>query len=209
MNPYLKYILPSFILRKIDRKEKELELINWEKNGKPNPTPHLIKQQIIKDYQSKYKASILVETGTYLGDMVEAQKKNFKKVYSIELSEKLAAKAQKRFKKDQHIQIIQGDSGTKLSFILENIEEPAIFWLDGHYSEGITAKGDKNCPIFEEVDAIFNASSINHILLIDDARYFIGAEDYPTIEELSTKIKSKNPSYSITVENDIIRAVPY
>jgi len=39
--------------------------------GKPIPPPHIIKQKIIRTYAKTFKINILVETGTYLGDMVE------------------------------------------------------------------------------------------------------------------------------------------
>jgi hypothetical protein len=90
---------------------------------------------------------------------------------------------------------------------MQGINEPAIFWLDGHYSAGITAKGDKECPIFEELNAILNKNEFNHILLIDDARCFIGEGDYPTIEELTNYVKTKDKSYQVVVEHDIIRFV--
>ena len=57
--------------------------------------------------------------------------------------------------------IVQGDSGKVLSEILLEINEPAIFWLDGHYTAGITARGVKECPIFEELDCIFNTKELN------------------------------------------------
>ena len=87
------------------------------------------------------------------------------------------------------------------------INEPAIFWLDGHYSAGITARGDKDCPIFEELDAIFDKNNFEHILLIDDARLFIGEGDYPTIEELTNYIRIKKKKYRVNVKHDIIRYV--
>lgn len=176
-----------------------------EKNGRPIPPPHLIKQQIIKDYQSKSKYKILVESGTYYGYMIYAQKDNFKKIYSIELSEQLYKLAANRFKKYNHINILEGDSGKVLKNILAEINEPIIFWLDGHYSAGVTAKGDRNCPILEEIDAIFSGPILPHILLIDDARCFIGENDYPTIEQLSSYIANKNVKFKFSVEDDIIR----
>jgi hypothetical protein len=44
-----------------------------------------------------------------------------------------------------------------------------MFWLDRHYSGGFTAKGEKDCPIIEELDAISNGSHLKHSILIDDA----------------------------------------
>jgi hypothetical protein len=148
-----------------------------------------------------------VETGTYRGDMVEAQKTRFKKIISIELGVDLFEKAKERFHHDKNVIIVQGDSGKVLPIILKDINEPALFWLDGHYSGGITAKGDKECPIFEELNAILNTKSFNHILLIDDARCFIGDGDYPTIKKLTEFIRSKNDKYQVEVKHDIIRYV--
>jgi hypothetical protein len=201
----LRPLIPQFILNILKKRYEKIQLKEWNKNGCPVPPPHIVKQMTIQEYQKQYRYTFLIETGTYLGDMVEAQKKIFKKIISIELGMELFKKATKRFKKDKNVTIIQGDSGEVLHKILLKINEPAIFWLDGHYSSGITAKGKKDCPIFEELDAIFNSKKFNHILLIDDASCFIGNGDYPTINQLTEYIKSKNKEYQIKVEHDIIR----
>jgi hypothetical protein len=142
-----------------------------------------------------------------MGDMVDAQKTRFKNIISIELGVDLFKNASKRFRNDKNVLIVQGDSGKVLSKILLDINEPAIFWLDGHYSAGVTAKGDKECPIFEELSSIFSSKKFNHILLIDDARCFIGKGDYPTIEKLTEYIRSKNEKYQVEIKHDIIRYV--
>jgi hypothetical protein len=64
--------------------------------------------------------------------------------------------------------------------------------------------GKKSCPIYEELHAIFNAAAYPHIILIDDARLFIGKDDYPTIKELSDFIKKFKPNALISIESDII-----
>jgi len=203
----LRPFVPQFVLdfRKTQFGRKEFE--EWQKNGCTIPPPHIVKQVTIAEYQKKSGYSVLVETGTFRGKMIEAQKKRFKKVISIELDNDLFVKAQKRFSHDKNVTIVHGDSGKVLLEILKDIDEPIIFWLDGHYSGGITAKGDKNSPIFEEVDAIMSAKKFNHILLIDDARCFLGDGDYPTVDELTKYIRSKNEKYQVEVKNDIIRYV--
>ena len=178
---------------------------SWRKNGYSVPVPSLVKQGVIIDYQKKYNCSTFIETGTYLGDTVEAMKTKFKKVISIELGMDLYTNAKKRFLCDKNVEIFHGDSGKVLPQIVLGLKDPAIFWLDGHYSAGITAKGDKICPILEELDAIFDNSNLNHVLLIDDARDFVGEGDYPTIERLTDYIKSKNERYKVQVKHDIIR----
>lgn len=203
----LKSFIPPVVLKQRLMKQEKDQYEAWTKNGCPVPSPHIVKQLTIKEYQQKYKCNTLIETGTYLGDMVEAQKETFAKIISIELGIDLFEKAKKRFIKSKHIQIIQGDSGKVLSSVLKDLNEDALFWLDGHYSAGITAKGNKDCPIFEELDAILNGNKFNHVLLIDDARCFNGEGDYPSIEKLTAYIKSKNEHYKAEVKHDIIRYV--
>lgn len=181
------------------------QIRKWRNSGASIPPPHYVKQAVIIAYQNKFRCETFVETGTYYGDMVEVQKKYFKQLYSIELSPELFQKAKFRFKDDSKVKIIEGDSGKVLPSLMNGVKNPAIFWLDGHYSEGITAKGEKNCPIIEEIDGIFSESIQNHVILVDDARCFNGTDGYPTIDELFEHVKSKNSRYNVMVESDVIR----
>lgn len=200
-----KSILPEFIIMRARKQLDKRQFNSWEKNNCPVPPPHIVKQYTIAEYQQKYGFTTLVETGTYLGEMVEAQKSKFKKIISIELSSDLYKKAVRRFKNDANVVIVQGDSGKVLPEILPKLDESAIFWLDGHYSAGITAKGEKECPIFEELNAILSSNKLDHTLLIDDARLFIGKGDYPTIASLTEFIQNRNGKYQVEVKHDIIR----
>lgn len=171
------------------------------------PSLHIVKQNNIYAYRQKYKYEVLIETGTYLGDMVEAQKMNFKSIYSIELSQDLFQKAVERFKSDKHIKILEGDSSLVLKDILIELESHAIFWLDGHYSGDITAKGEKETPILSELEQIIKHNN-SHVILIDDARLFTGDNDYPTIPDLCQFILAINPDKEIIIADDIIRITP-
>lgn len=195
------------IFKKKEVINHEEQYAEWERNGRPSPPPHIVKQKAIEEYGKKYGIDILVETGTYLGDMVEAKRNDFKKIYSIELSEKLFHKAVKRFKNYPHIKILQGDSGVVLNKLMLELDKPALFWLDGHYSGGITALGAKECPVPEELEIILQ-NSLSHIILIDDARLFDGTHDYPTIEEIKNIIASNDKNYALEIDTDIIRLTP-
>ncbi|MBL7740061.1 MAG: hypothetical protein JNK14_12660 [Chitinophagaceae bacterium] len=180
----------------------------WENAGKPVPPPHIIKQQAIQYYQKISGYNILVETGTYKGDMMLAQKDHFKKLYSIELSEALFAKAKKRFQRFPHISLLQGNSGDVIAKVVGELKEPAIFWLDGHYSGGVTAKIEKYSPVMEELQTLAANNKPQHIILIDDARGFTGEHGYPTMEEMNQLTMKYFPGYQMHVEADIIRIIP-
>lgn len=198
--------MPAGIRKWYEKSSDQRRLARWEKAGRPVPPPHIVKQMTIHSYREQYGIQVLVETGTFLGDMIEAQRQFFKKIYSIELGVELWKKAVKRFDRFNHITILQGDSGAVLRQVVPQLTESAIFFLDGHYSAGETAKGDKECPIYEELNAIFE-SKLGHILLIDDARCFIGEGDYPTISDLSSFILKHRPEAKIETKDDTIRVV--
>lgn len=166
------------------------------------PQPHAIKKATIHEYQERYKIHTFIETGTYLGEMVEAMKNSFEKIYSVELNEKLYEEAKEKFAKDNNISIIHGDSGTVLPFLLKNITEPTLFWLDGHYSGGFTSKWALDTPIKSELKSIFEHPNKSHVILIDDARLFNGANDYPTYRDVKTI--AKKYGYTSRKGNDII-----
>ncbi|MCK5739211.1 hypothetical protein KAH55_08520 [bacterium] len=203
-------ITPLYIPLKnwVNTKRQKRKFIEWEKDGRPAPPPHIVKQRTIRSFAEKFELKILIETGTYYGDMVEAMKGDFNQVYSIELCDELYEKAKKRFDGDGNVRIIHGDSGVELGKLTGMIEEPTLFWLDGHYSAGVTAKGDKDTPIYEELTHIFNAHPSKDVIIIDDARCFGNDPAYPSIEELSDFIKANRPHANIEVKDDSIRITP-
>jgi hypothetical protein len=186
------------------RRAEESEVAEWERRGRPAPPPHLVKRRVLQQYAEQYGLRVLVETGTYLGDTVEAMKHRFDKIYSIELSEELYRRAKERFAGESHIELINGDSGKVLEGVMKELTQPALFWLDGHYSEGITAKGETDTPIWEELEHILNARPLGHVVIIDDARAFGSDSAYPTIEELKEFVGSRSDG-DITVEDDSIK----
>jgi hypothetical protein len=201
-----RYMLHKIFKKKATPSQQQL-LSEWEQKGRPAPPPHIVKQNIIKEYQQKYHTSILVETGTYMGDMVAAMCNSFNQIFSIELSEKLHRKAVKKFSTYSHIHLLQGDSGKQLNEIVKQLNEPALFWLDGHYSGGITAMGDKECPVPEELATILT-SNYKHVILIDDARLFNGTHDYPTIEQVENILQSYGAKYNLDNQDDVLRLTP-
>lgn len=182
------------------------KLIIWKLNGQPDPPPHLIKEKTVKEYAKKYNLHTLIETGTFEGDMISAVKKRFKTIHSIELDHTLYEKSAKRFSEYSDIHLHCGDSGVVLPQILNDIGEPCLFWLDAHYSGGITAKGETETPIMKELKIIFDHPLFEkHLILIDDARCFNGTGDYPAIDRVKEYVLKRSGKCGFTVFQDIIR----
>jgi hypothetical protein len=208
MKSILKKLIPPLLMEDLVRAKQNKAVEKWRNSGMPSPMPHRVKQIAIEEYQSKFGLKTLVETGTYMGDMIYAMRNRFAKIYSIELGYELWAQAVKRFEKYQHINILNGDSGEKIQVVVNELKEPALFWLDGHYSEGVTAKGNLHTPIVAELKAVLVDGPNKHIILIDDARCFNGENDYPTLDELTRLVHQLNPNYEIHLQDDIICITP-
>ena len=185
-----------------------LLVIWWRLSGRPAPPPHLVKQRIIIAYARRFGLTTLVESGTYLGDMVADVRPRFARIYSIELARDLADRARARFAGDNAVVILCGDSAQVLPPLLKQIHKPCLFWLDGHYSGGITALGNGITPIARELEAILDDSVTNHVILIDDARLFNGEDGYPRLEDIRELVRQRGPAASFEVEDDVIRVCP-
>ena len=166
---------------------------------------------------SKYSNKIFVETGTYMGDTSAlALHCGFERVLTVELSNNWRGQYQTRFGNDSRVRLFAGLSKDRLPEMLAQVDAPATFWLDAHYSGGGTALGDKLCPLLEELDLIADHWIKTHTILIDDVRLF-GDEFGPdvTVERVKEKLLTINPSYQFHFEdgnapNDIlVAALPH
>ncbi|MBU2566721.1 FkbM family methyltransferase [Patescibacteria group bacterium] len=190
------------LLKKIKNHPFAQTIISLGKNKKKKEL-HLVKVNHIKNQQKHHNCHTLIETGTYLGDTIHEVKNSFKKIYSIELSKELFRKAKKRFSNTPRIFLFNGDSGKLLGDVIRKTnKENILFWLDGHYSGGITQKGETDTPIIQELKAIMESGCKNSIILIDDASDFNGTNGYPTIEAIKDLLG--NTASELKVINNII-----
>jgi hypothetical protein len=203
---WVKRLLPKSQKRNYQIKIDQKKVDQWENASALLPPPHVIKVRTVAAFQKQTSYKVLVETGTFMGDMILSQLDNFDKIYSIELSERFWKNAKVLFKEEHKVNLLQGDSGKKMHELIKKIDEPAVFWLDGHYSGADTAKGEKSSPIYEELRAIFS-SNLAHCLLIDDARLFDGTDDYPKLEELKSFILKNRVNAKINIDADTISVV--
>ena len=107
-----------------------------------------------------------------------------------------------------HIRLHLGDSASVLPALLLGLSEPALFWLDGHFCAGPSARAEVDTPIRRELDHLFALPVGRHVVLIDDARLFNGRDGYPALAELRDLIRRHRPSATCEVELDIIRIAP-
>jgi len=179
-------------------------LLTWKNAGRPIPPPPLFKQRVVREYAERFSLHIFVETGTFLGDMVYANRNTFDRLYSIELDRQLYERAKRRFSRFKHIHILLGDSAKILRTVLANVQQPCLLWLDAHAMVGGVV-GKRITPVAQELHCILEQPAKDHVILIDDARLFVGQADYPTIEEVKSMILDKHLGWTFEVKDDIIR----
>jgi hypothetical protein len=137
--------------------------------------------------------------------MVAAVRPYFDRIWSIELGDALYEAASERFRPWPSVAIVHGDSGKVLPMVVAELSSPCIFWLDGHFSSGVTARGDSDTPIVAELECVLGRSGWNDVVLIDDARQF-GQGDYPSLASVESMITEARPGWRFEVRDDIIRA---
>jgi len=172
------------------------------------PPPLSVKAKLIASLAAKHQLKNFVETGTFFGDMIAAQVPRFDRLTTIELDPNLYEKACQRFCDCKKVQVLRGNSRNVLPHVLESLTEPTLFWLDGHYSGGITAREESDTPIVEELTAIFSGYPHPHVILIDDARLFRKGSDYPSLEFVSHMLQQYRAGWKLSVADDVICLEP-
>lgn len=154
---------------------------------------------------------VFIESGTLMADTSLNVCHLFDSVHTIELSEKFYNLSKERIENSGVKNITQhfGDSSTIIPKLLKKLKvDTCVFFLDGHWSSGDTAKGNKDCPLIEECCAINNLySGKKIIILIDDFRLFgtYNNENWSDISE--DKIKECFTNFNIvrqSVYDDVL-----
>jgi hypothetical protein len=209
MKNIIKFLLNPILGRYLKRRGEERQIKEWIDKGRPLPPVHAFKRSIIRKFKQKYRLYTLIETGTYKGEMVEAMLPVFRQIHSVELHSALFASAKDKFKKHSHVTMWQGDSAIVLEDILKQLQEPALFWLDGHYSGVGTARGNNDTPVIKEIAGI-GAHPLNskHVVLIDDAHCFNGSNGYPTLRAMEKMAAEMFPKHHFKIQDNIVEIVP-
>jgi hypothetical protein len=172
------------------------------------PAPPEVKRATLR--RAHIPGATWVETGTFLGDTTEFLSAFARRVITIEPGPSLALAARDRFAGRTDISVIEGLSEDVLPTIVSELEGPVCFWLDGHWSSGVTYQGPRETPIREELSAI--ESHLDRLgvvtIAIDDVRCFDPAQSefasYPTRSWLVEWADANDCAW--TIEHDIFLA---
>jgi stress-induced morphogen len=189
----------------------QIHIALWRREDAPISTPAQVKRHILRRTAHEHHLRILIETGTFKGDTVMALRRDFDRLVSVELSPELHARAVRRARRERNVEILLGDSAKVLPAVVSTLHQPALFWLDAHYSgDGSgTAKGDAISPISAELDLVLGHDVRGHVVLIDDAQEFrdSACSGYPEVESVAAAAREYN--YAMSERHGIFFLVPH
>jgi hypothetical protein len=183
----------------------------WADREFAAPSPQAVKQVVL--LRNGLRDATWIETGTYLGETTAVLSTVAKIVYSIEPEPSLFSNAEQKFKNTSNVKIIKGLSEDVLPQLLPAISGDICFWLDGHYSAGITFKGPQDTPIIDELAVIGRAitNACKFVVMVDDVRCFNPKHPeftgYPSVDVLIDWAREHRLTWHI--EHDIFIAKNY
>jgi hypothetical protein len=208
MKQILKSLVRPFVPRSVLKNRERLALLDLMESNLRLGVPGAIKRLFVRNASEVLGYPTFVETGTYQGNMAAHAAGLFRTVHTIELQPALAAAARVTLQPFRNVTVHEGNSAEVLSRLLPSITAPAIFWLDAHYSGGVTARGAEDTPVLQELRAIARHPVRPVAVFIDDARVFGMDEGYPSLEETFALLREIDPGARIGVCSDIVWASP-
>jgi hypothetical protein len=151
----------------------------------------------------KTKTEWFIETGSLAGDGIDlALRSGFYKVFSIELADHYYQYCVDRFKNDERVEIIHGDSLHKLKELLDSKPNTSFtYWLDGHYSGGDTGFGVKESPLMEELEYILSRKVESELIYVDDMRIYRNFNEELNTENILKLVEKYKPHAKIWYES--------
>lgn len=142
--------------------------------------------------------SLVIETGTFKGESTKKMAEAFDKVITIELDKNLYNLTSDKLKNEgyENIKFLCGDSGDIIDDLVKKINEPALFFLDAHWSgdssvnwddsnwkgyqtntahlgsKGKNPTGKEQVPLDREIKSISKIFKHKGVVYIDDIDKF-------------------------------------
>lgn len=107
-----------------------------------------------------------------------------------------------------NVHLYHGDSGVLLPVILSVLDEPCIYFLDAHYSAGLTAKGNKSSALEDEMKTIISRlPKYNDVVLVDDTYDLADTNGYLSTATIRKMVLEAKPDYVVEEQDFIHRQI--
>lgn len=174
-----------------------------------------IPRELVASLSQNHGIRAAIETGTFHGLSAQSLQKIFDRVWSIELSTESWQRVNDRLGHLEGITFLNGESSDVMPGVLATLDEPVLYWLDGHWCEHAGPSEIKQCPILDEIEIVdAHPHAARSCILIDDAQFHLASppppyrkEEWPTLLEVVDALRSTHERY-VTVLDDVIIAGP-
>jgi hypothetical protein len=167
-------------------------------------------EQEVLFLKNKLGLKIFVEGGTYTGGTAVNASRTFDFVFTIEKSDQMYEIAKQNLTGIDKISLLKGDTREHIDRITQQ-NDNLLYWLDAHWSGKDTYGEGDECPLIEELVAIFKYNK-RCAILIDDARLFLAPppkphvfEKWPTIKDI---VKTMPDEWELIEYEDVIYIIP-
>lgn len=148
------------------------------------PAPQAKREHLLEIFRERGH-TLLIESGTYLGDTVAFFVPHAQRIVSVEVEPSLYEDARRRFEGEPRVELILGDALDIVPQLVQMADAPPLLWLDGHFSGGVTGRGAEIEPagtILHRLGRIPTPAGTT--VVIDDLRLFGRDPEFPTLDEL-------------------------
>jgi hypothetical protein len=147
---------------------------------------------------------VFVESGTYLGGTVAFMLPFARRIVSVEIEPALYEAARRRFADDANVELLLGDATSIVPEVAAALQEPALVWLDGHFTGGVnTVRGEAVEPapgILESLGKLDLPPGMT--VVVDDVRLFGRGDGFPQLDELVLGARAAFPEAEIALGLD-------
>jgi hypothetical protein len=196
--------LPSHPMSIVGRLTERLAaLYRYDAGQLDSPADHAKRRHLLRLFQAR-KHEVLVESGTYLGGTVAFMLPHARKIVSVEIEPSLYDAARRRFAGERKVELHLGDAATLIPELVAGLGEPALIWLDGHFTGGInTIRGKAVEPapgILESLGRLELPRGTT--VVVDDLRLFGRGDGFPQLDDLASAGRDAFPEATIAVGID-------
>jgi len=187
---------------------KSIELYKWySRTHCAPPAPHFVKQGVL--LRHGIKNCTWIESGTYLGSTTKLLATIYFHVHTIEPSQKCLSIAKDYIGDLKNVTYYNGTSEDYIETACAAVGGDVCFWLDGHYSAGITFQGDDDTPIMHELAVIekYLHRYRSVVVMIDDIRCsHLDDDHYPSLNYYVEWSNRNNLNWIIELDSFIAKS---
>lgn len=149
---------------------------------------------------------VLVESGTFQGGTVEYFVPHADRIISVEIEPALHEAARERFRDKPSVELLLGDATDLIPQVLEQMSEPPLVYLDGHFTGGVNEQPGKFIEPAPGILSTLGELSLpaGTTVVVDDLRLFGRGDGFPALDELTSAARASFPDASIYVGIDCL-----